>query len=117
MKPTRPARKASFATSFAALKTAGELPPARGIAGDQLREIRARFDRDANIFFAFFFPFETIQRKLMGVVSNGMICSERELGLSEAHEGVMVLSENVGAHEELAAVFQAIHQGDAGDHG
>lgn len=32
--------------------------------------------------------------KLRGVPSFGMICSERELGLSEDHEGIMVLSEN-----------------------
>ncbi|AAO90825.1 phenylalanine--tRNA ligase subunit beta [Coxiella burnetii] len=29
--------------------------------------------------------------KLRGVVSNGMICSEREMGLSEQHEGIMEL--------------------------
>lgn len=29
--------------------------------------------------------------KLRGVASHGMICSERELGLSEEHEGIMVL--------------------------
>jgi phenylalanyl-tRNA synthetase beta chain len=30
--------------------------------------------------------------KIRGVVSNGMICSEKELGISESHEGIMVLS-------------------------
>jgi phenylalanyl-tRNA synthetase beta chain len=30
--------------------------------------------------------------KIRGVVSSGMICSERELGVSDSHEGIMVLS-------------------------
>ncbi len=29
--------------------------------------------------------------KIRGVVSSGMICSEKELGISESHEGIMVL--------------------------
>ncbi|MDJ0496615.1 MAG: phenylalanine--tRNA ligase beta subunit-related protein, partial [Acidimicrobiia bacterium] len=35
------------------------------------------------------FKIDTI--RLRGVESNGMICSERELGLGEMHEGIMVL--------------------------
>ncbi len=30
--------------------------------------------------------------KIRGVISSGMICSEKELGISESHEGIMVLS-------------------------
>ena len=37
------------------------------------------------------------RRKMKGVVSNGMICSGRELGLSEDHEGIMVLNGIEGA--------------------
>lgn len=32
------------------------------------------------------------ETKLRGVASGGMICSERELGLSEGHEGILVLT-------------------------
>ncbi len=37
--------------------------------------------------------------KIRGVVSEGMICSEKELGVSERHEGIMILPEDapVGA--------------------
>lgn len=39
--------------------------------------------------------------KLRGQPSNGMICSERELGLSEDHSGIMVLPESVVIGEKL----------------
>jgi len=32
--------------------------------------------------------------KIRGISSNGMVCSERELGLSEEHEGILILSED-----------------------
>lgn len=37
--------------------------------------------------------------KIRGIVSEGMVCSERELGLSDEHEGIMVLGDDapVGA--------------------
>ncbi|MFJ2029718.1 phenylalanine--tRNA ligase subunit beta [Streptosporangium sp. NPDC087985] len=37
--------------------------------------------------------FEVGARKTYGRMSEGMICSERELGLSDLHDGIMVLSE------------------------
>ena len=37
--------------------------------------------------------FEISSRKMRGVTSNGMLCSSRELGLSEDHEGLMVLDD------------------------
>ncbi len=37
--------------------------------------------------------FKIKKAKLRGVESNGMICSERELGLSDEHKGIMVLPE------------------------
>ena len=35
--------------------------------------------------------FEISRRKMKGVVSNGMLCSGRELGLSEDHEGILIV--------------------------
>ncbi|HMC52904.1 MAG TPA: phenylalanine--tRNA ligase subunit beta [Acidimicrobiales bacterium] len=35
--------------------------------------------------------FEITQRRMRGVTSNGMLCSGRELALSDDHEGIMVL--------------------------
>ncbi|NNN01316.1 MAG: phenylalanine--tRNA ligase subunit beta [Acidimicrobiaceae bacterium] len=35
--------------------------------------------------------FEIAERRMKGVVSNGMLCSARELGLSDDHDGLMVL--------------------------
>jgi phenylalanyl-tRNA synthetase beta chain len=32
--------------------------------------------------------------KIRGIASNGMVCSERELGLSEEHEGILILPED-----------------------
>ena len=43
--------------------------------------------------------FRIEQRRMRGVVSNGMICSGRELRLSEDHEGILVL----GRLEDLPA--------------
>ena len=40
--------------------------------------------------------FAVSQRETYGKVSNGMICSSRELGLSEDHSGILVLPNNSG---------------------
>lgn len=40
-------------------------------------------------------PFKKLKpTKIRGVLSNGMVCSERELGLSEEHEGILILPED-----------------------
>lgn len=39
-------------------------------------------------------PFELVKVKIRGVESNGMICSEYELGLGEDKDGIMVLNDN-----------------------
>ncbi len=38
--------------------------------------------------------FEIGKAKLRGIESHGMICSERELGISEEHQGIMVLEQD-----------------------
>ncbi|TVQ66495.1 MAG: phenylalanine--tRNA ligase subunit beta [Balneolaceae bacterium] len=43
--------------------------------------------------------------KIRGVESNGMICSESELGLSENHDGIMVLATDKSAGTPLADVL------------
>ncbi|HYA68694.1 MAG TPA: phenylalanine--tRNA ligase subunit beta, partial [Acidimicrobiales bacterium] len=40
--------------------------------------------------------FEITRRKMKGVTSNGMLCSGRELGLSQDHEGILVLGSGDG---------------------
>ncbi len=43
--------------------------------------------------------------KIRGVESAGMVCSEMELGLSEEHEGILVLDENVEPGQPLFEVL------------
>jgi len=45
--------------------------------------------------------FEIGRRKLKGVTSNGMLCSGRELRLSDDHEGILVLNDVEGARPGL----------------
>ena len=43
--------------------------------------------------------------KIRGVVSVGMVCSERELGLSDEHEGILVLSPSAKVGQPLSEVL------------
>lgn len=43
--------------------------------------------------------------KIRGVESQGMICSEKELGLSEAHEGIVVLPKDTPVGKPLSQVL------------
>jgi len=40
--------------------------------------------------------------KIRGVVSSGMVCSEKELGISDSHEGIMILSAEAPVGKPLA---------------
>lgn len=48
-------------------------------------------------------PFKIKKSKIRGVESNGMLCSESELGLSAAHEGIAELPTSSKAGDDLAA--------------
>ncbi len=48
--------------------------------------------------------FEIGRRTMKGVVSNGMLCSGRELALSEDHQGLLLLTEVEGARPGLPVV-------------
>ena len=48
-------------------------------------------------------PFPIAARKTYGHVSDGMICSERELGLGNDHDGIIVLSEPVAPGTDMIA--------------
>ena len=56
--------------------------------------------------------FKIGKAKIRGVESFGMICSERELGISEEHEGIMVLDEDIVTgipiEEVLGPIYNAI---------
>ena len=49
--------------------------------------------------------------KIRGVVSNGMICSEKELGMSEEHEGILVLAGGRTARHATLRLSRRQHPG------
>jgi phenylalanyl-tRNA synthetase beta chain len=51
--------------------------------------------------------FEIAQRKMRGVTSNGMLCSARELALSDDHVGLMILDDLMTPHVG-ASLMQAL---------
>jgi len=48
-----------------------------------------------------FDAFKIKKTKIRGIVSNGMICSEKELGLSDNHKGIMILDNNFKKGHQL----------------
>lgn len=49
--------------------------------------------------------FKIKKAKIRGVVSEGMLCAEDELGLSDDHEGLMILPMNTEVGKTLAEIF------------
>ena len=43
--------------------------------------------------------------KIRGVVSNGMVCAEDEIGLGDSHDGIMVLDKNIKPGTPISEVF------------
>jgi phenylalanyl-tRNA synthetase beta chain len=50
---------------------------------------------------------ELVKSKIRGIVSNGMICSERELGLGDDHETILVLDPSAPVGASLSEVVRA----------
>ncbi|MFM7006325.1 MAG: phenylalanine--tRNA ligase subunit beta [Flavobacteriales bacterium] len=50
--------------------------------------------------------FEIKKAKIRGVVSEGMLCAEDELGLGQSHDGILVLPNDTPVGLEAAAYFQ-----------
>ena len=48
--------------------------------------------------------FKIKKTKIRGQVSNGMICSEQELGISDSHDGIMILEESA-IGEDFASIY------------
>ena len=49
--------------------------------------------------------FKIKEAKIRGEISKGMICSERELGISDEHDGIMILDENAICGQTLPDYF------------
>ena len=43
--------------------------------------------------------------KIRGVVSNGMVCAEDEIGLGQSHDGIMILDNNIKPGTPISEVF------------
>lgn len=77
--------------------------------GDPIQVICGAWNFEAGAKVAFSVPgavltggFEIGVRKIRGVESHGMICSERELGLGEEHGGILVLEDSAPVGTDFA---------------
>ena len=43
--------------------------------------------------------------KIRGIVSNGMVCAEDEIGLGQSHDGIMILDSNIKPGTPISEVF------------
>lgn len=43
--------------------------------------------------------------KIRGVLSNGMVCAEDEIGLGDSHDGIMVLNDNIKPGTPISNIF------------
>ena len=48
---------------------------------------------------------EITPRKLAGYTSNGMCCSEKEIGISDNHEGIMEITDDVPCGTDLKSIY------------
>ena len=48
---------------------------------------------------------EIKKSKIRGVVSNGMVCAEDEIGLGQSHDGIMILDSNIKPGTPISEVF------------
>ena len=49
---------------------------------------------------------EITPRKLAGYTSNGMCCSEKEIGISDNHEGIMEITDDVPCGTDLKSIYE-----------
>lgn len=49
---------------------------------------------------------EITPRKLAGYTSNGMCCSEKELGISDSHEGIIDITDDVANGTDLKSIYE-----------
>jgi len=49
---------------------------------------------------------EITPRKLAGYTSNGMCCSEKEIGISDNHEGIMEITDDIPCGTDLKSVYE-----------